>query len=483
MGDGRTDGRTDSLGLDVGEMRALAHWVADAVVDHYERIDESPAIRTAGLPQLQAALGGPPPLDPQDPLESLQVLIEHGLANMQHGDHPRYFARIPGPSSFAGVLGDWLASGFNAIASSWAGGSGPAAVELVVLEWLRSLLGLPDGTEGVLVSGGSNASLTALIAARACGGPGVAYLSDQTHASIARGLRAAGFPPEQIRVLGSDERFRLPPAALAAAAAADRAAGRRPGFVVATAGTTNTGAVDPLGELAEICAAEGMWLHVDGAYGAPAALTARGRPLLDGLERADSLALDPHKWLFSPYDVGCLLVTRQGALAQAFRMTPEYLADATGADGDEVDLRDRTLELTRRARALKLWMLFRVYGVRRIVAAIERGIELAEHAQRLLEADPRWELVTPAQLAIVTFALAGDGEADRDGDGARAGARAAGPAAADLHAVRAAAVAADGYAAVTSTTLRGRSVLRLCTINPLTTEDELAETLERLASG
>jgi aromatic-L-amino-acid/L-tryptophan decarboxylase len=450
----------DPLGLEPREMRRLAHWVADRVVDHFEHGAAGPAIRVASPEALRSALGGPVPEEPGDALEALQTLVDVVLTNMQHGDHPRYFARIPSPASFAGVLGDWLGTGFNAIASSWAGGSGPAAAELVVLDWLRALLGLPAGTEGILVSGGSHANLMALIVARHVDGPGVAYLSDQTHASIARGLVAGGFPPGDIRILASDADFRLAPEAVAAAVAADRADGRRPGFVVATAGSTNSGAVDPLRPLGELCDTEGLWLHVDGAYGAPAALCDAGRTALDGLERADSLAVDPHKWLFAPYDLGCLLVRRPGALAQAFTMAPEYLADATG-DGGEVDLRDRTLELTRRARALKLWLAFRVYGAGRMRTAFARGIELAGYAERRLRADDCWEVVTPAQLGIVTFARRG--------------------ASAGEHAARAAALAADGYAAVTSTTLRGRSVLRLCTINPLTTEHDIDTTLQRLA--
>ena len=297
---------------------------------------------------------------------------------MQHGDHPRYFARVPGPSSFAGVLGDWLGTGFNAIAASWKGGSGPATVELVVLDWLRSLLGMPEGTEGVLASGGSLANVTALATARAVDGPGVAYLSDQTHSSIGRGLVALGFAPGDVRMIPTDEAMRMPLDAVEAAIAEDRAAGRRPGFVVASAGTTNTGSVDPLHPLADLCAEQGMWFHVDGAYGAPAALCEPGRRVLDGIERADSLVLDPHKWLFQPYDVGCLLVRRPGALDRAFHMTPEYLLDVAAIVA-EVDFRNRSLELSRRSRALKIWLTFHTYGLERIRAAIERGIRLAEY--------------------------------------------------------------------------------------------------------
>ncbi len=452
----------DPLALSAEQMRALGYWVVDAVVEHVSGGDAGPAIRTGEPDELMAALGGPVPERPGDPLAALQTLRDVALEHIQHGDHARYFARVPGPAAFAGVLGEWLGTGFNALVASWAGGSGPATVELVVLEWLRELLGLDPGTEGVLVSGGSMANLTALACARAVGGPGVAYLSDQTHASIPRALTALGFGAEEVRILASDEDFRLSAAAVAAAVAEDRAAARRPAIVVATAGTTNTGAVDELGALAELCAAEGMWLHVDGAYGAPAALAPSGRAVLEGLARADSLVLDPHKWLFQPYDIGCLFVRSPGALAQAFAMTPEYLVDTLAGTG-QVDFRDRTLELSRRARALKLWLTFRTHGAAAIRAAIARGIELAEFAERCVRNDPRYEVVTPAQLAIVTFALVG-----ADGD---------------EHARRAAALAEDGFAAVSSTTLRGRSVLRLCTINPRTREDDVVQTLERLAVG
>jgi glutamate/tyrosine decarboxylase-like PLP-dependent enzyme len=449
----------ETLGVSPEEMRRLGYWVVDAVVEHFEHGRDQPAIRTGTPDALGAALGGPVPEEPADPIEAMQVLVDTALTHMQHGDHPRYFARVPGPSSFAGVLGDWLGTGFNPLVASWAGGSGPATAELVALDWLRELIGLPAGTEGVLLSGGSLANLNALAAARHAGGPGVAYLSDQTHASIKRGLIALGFGPEHIRVLDSDGDFRMAPAAVAAAIAEDRRAGRRPGFVIATAGTTNTGAVDPLDALADLCAAEDLWLHVDGAYGAPAALTASGRAAMPGLHRADSLVLDPHKWLFQPYDIGCTFVRRPGALAAAFAMTPEYLAD-TVADAGEVDFRDRTLELSRRARGLKLWLSFRMYGARAMRAAIERGIALAEHAEAVLRADARWEVVTPAQLGIVTFALRDAAEGE--------------------HARRADAVAESGWAAVSTTTLRGRSVLRLCTINPRTTEEEIGETIARL---
>jgi aromatic-L-amino-acid decarboxylase len=451
--------RTDALGLETAEMRRLGYWVVDRVVEH---VAEGPTIRARSPAELRAALGGPVPEAPGDPLEAMQTLVDVALANMQHGDHPRYFARVPGPSSYAGVLGEWLGTGFNVIASSWPGASGPATVELVAIDWLRELLGLPDGTEGVLLSGGSISNLTALAAARAAVGPGVAYVSDQTHASIRRALVALRFPGEDVRLVSTDERLRLTAAAVGEAVSQDRRRGRVPRFIIATAGTTNTGAVDDLEGLAALAVAENLWFHVDGAYGAPAALCPAGRAALRGMERADSLVLDPHKWLFSPYDVGCLFVRRAGRLERAFGMRPEYLADVRPIAG-EVHFGDRSLELSRRSRALKLWLMFRVYGSVRLRAAIARGLALAEHAQRLLEADPRWEVITPAQLGIVTFTSPGWTAED--------------------HTARVAALSATGYATMSSTSLQGRPALRLCTINPRTTESDLAQTLEGLVAG
>jgi aromatic-L-amino-acid decarboxylase len=430
--------------------------VIDLVVAHLEGLREAPPIRTGTPAELDALLREPPPDAPGDVDAALDLLAGEVLTRMQHGDHPRFFARVPSPSNGVSALGDALAAGFNAFAGSWAGGSGPAALELVVLDWLRELCGLAAGTEGILVSGGSVAALTALATARHEQPGDVAYASDQTHASNTRALRVLGVP--HIRVLPSDDGFRLRVDALREAVAEDRRAGRTPFCVIATAGTTNTGAVDPLGELADLCAAEKLWLHVDGAYGAPAALTARGRALLAGAERADSLSLDPHKWLFQPYEAGCLLVRRPAALQRTFAMAPEYLRDVLG---DEVNFRDRGPQLTRGARAIKLWLSFKAFGVAAVRAGIERGMALAERAQAALEAAGGWEIVTPAQLAIVTFR--------REGDDAR------------NQALVEAAVA-DGYAAPSSTVLRGRTVLRLCTINPRTTDAEIDETVARLSS-
>jgi len=450
----------DTLGLGEAEMRRLAHRVADIVVDHLVRRGDEPAIRTGSPRELLALLGGPLPERPGDPDAAIDRLVSAALAYQQHGDHPRSFARVPGPSSFAAILGDWLGSGFNAIATSWAGGSGTATCELVVLDWLREFVGLPPGGDGILTSGGSIATLTALAAARDevdPGGDGAVVISDQAHASIPRALRILGYHPDRIRTISTGADFRLPAATVAAALAADASAR----IVVASAGTTNTGAVDPLDDLAEVCAARGAWLHVDGSYGAVAAVLPEERGRFAGLALADSLAVDPHKWLFQPYDVGCTFVRRPGALLRTFAMSPEYLKD-TAAAADETAFGNLGPELTRRARALKLWMTFRIHGAAALRAAVRRGIELAETAEQILRRDSRFEVVTPATLAIITFAIAA---AD-----------------ATMHESVVRRLASTGFATISTTTLHGRSVLRLCTLNPLTTEVDLAETINRIAT-
>ncbi len=452
----------DTLGMAEDEMRALGHQMVEMVIDHMVGRAQEKAIEVTNRASLEAVIGGPVPQGPSSAAEALTALRQHVIPKQQHGDHPRYFARVPSPAAFTGILGDWLGTGFNTIATSWVGGSGPAVTELIVIDWLRQLLGMPEGTQGIIVSGGSLANFTAFAAAFAAKGRGVVYLNDQTHSSLKRNLTAAGMDPADIVVLPTNARQEYDLAGLTAAIAADRAQGRKPVMIVANAGTTNTGAVDPLPEIAALSRAEGLWLHVDGAYGAPAALTAQGAKALAGMEFADSLVLDPHKWLFQPYDCGVVLVRHPGALERAFTMNPEYLKDVMGGE-DEVDLFNRSLELSRKTRALKLWLTFKTHGADKIAAAIQAGIEIAERAQAMVQAQPEtWELVTAAKLGIVTFARVGAGGRD--------------------HTRLVAQLTEEGWATLSSTVIGGRSVLRLCTLNPLTTDDDLRGTLDRLAA-
>lgn len=462
----------EPLTLPAEAMRALGYRVVDMLIDHRAGLADKPVGRKAGRATLEALLREPVPERPGDPAALLDRLERDVFPNMLHVDHPRFFAFVPGASNFVSVMAETLSAGLNCFAGTWYAGSGPAQVELVVIDWLRALCGLPEGAGGLFVSGGSMANLTALAVARSAiladrTDGAVAYTSDQTHSSVARALRVLGLTDDRIRILPSDEQFRLPVDRLQQAIAADRAAGRKPFCVIANAGTTNTGAIDPLPALAALCRAQGMWLHADGAYGAPAVLTESGRTLLTGLGGVDSLSLDPHKWLFQPFETGCVLVRDRTLLRDTFQVMPEYLRDTLGT-AEEVNFGNYGIQLTRGFRALKLWLSLQTFGLDAFRTAIARGIALAELAEAVLRAgDPAWQVATPAQIGVTTFRYRPAGMADAAVDA--------------LQGRIVEALMAEGRALVTSTVLNGRSVLRLCTINPRTSDADIRDTVADLA--
>jgi aromatic-L-amino-acid decarboxylase len=298
--------------MDVAAMRRAGYAAVDALAARMADPEAEPVLRRASPAEMRERLGGAPPEQGAGLDAVLSRVIEDVLPYAAGTNHPGYFAFIPYSTTWPAALAELIAAAANM--SPWAWLESPAAtqIELEVIDWFRSWLGMPEGTAGVLVSGGSAANLTALLVAReAAGGPSddsVVYVSDQGHSSLARTARAMGLRPHQVRVLPTDDHWRLQPATVAAAADADRRAGRAPIAVCAGAGSTSTGAVDPLPALADVCAAEGLWLHVDAAYGGFAVLTPAGRALLAGIERADSVTLDPHKWLFQPFECGGTLI-------------------------------------------------------------------------------------------------------------------------------------------------------------------------------
>jgi glutamate/tyrosine decarboxylase-like PLP-dependent enzyme len=460
----------DRLDLSREEMRSLGYRVVDLLVDHFSDGDEEDLGASPSRTDLEERLREPIPEEGTDPQDVLDQVEDDVLPNTMRVDHPRFFGFVPGPNSFIGVLADALAAGFNVFSGTWISGAAAAQVELVVIDWLCDLCGLPETAGGLFTSGGSMANVTALAAARHAVldddvTNAVAYCSDQTHTSVDRALRLLGFGPDQLRRLPSDDQFRLDPEALRDAIGADRASGHRPFCVIANAGTTNTGAVDPLPALAEVADAEDLWLHVDGAYGAAAVVCERGRERLAGLDRADSLTMDPHKWLFQPFEIGGVLVRDERHLRRAFRLEAEYLEDAVGEE-DEVNFSAYGIQLTRSFRALKLWMTLKVFGRKHVAAAVQRGFERAEQAERLLHDRPDWTVVTPAQMGIVTFRCEPDGWTDDRIDA--------------LNRRLASAINEEGDIFLTKTTLDNRPVLRLCPINPRTTADDIRKTMDRL---
>jgi glutamate/tyrosine decarboxylase-like PLP-dependent enzyme len=464
----------DPLALEPEEIRRMGYAVIDLLVRRMEELADGPVLRTAGRTEMVARLAEDPPEAGGDFDALLARLDEDVLPFIGHFDHPRFFGYIPGAGTWPAALGDLIAAATNIDAGAWREAAGPIQLELTVLEWFRDWIGYPAGAEGILVSGGSAANLTAIACAReALVGPMspriVAYAGDQTHSSLARAVRHLGFRPDQLRLIPTDERFRIRIDDLAAAIDADAAAGRLPFLVVANAGTTNTGAVDDLAAVAGLCHERGVWLHVDGAYGAFAALTDRGRAALSGMELADSITLDPHKWLAMPFEVGCLMVRDGRLLERAFALHPEYLRE-TSDERDPVNFADRGLQLTRASRAIKVWLALQTFGVGAFRAAIDRAMDLTLEGQRLIEADHRLELVTPASLGMLTFRRRGGA-----GESAEAVDR--------RNEAIVGSLAATGELLLTSTALHGRYAIRLCVLNHTSGRADVAAAIRAVATA
>jgi aromatic-L-amino-acid/L-tryptophan decarboxylase len=466
---------SDPLALDALAMRRLGHATVDMLVDRltFDRDDPWPALRRATPEQMAARVSGPPPAvgEPFDAL--LARLAADVLPYTSRTDHPRYFAFIPSCGTFPGALGDFIASALNIYAGTWMEAAGPSQIELDVLDWFKDWLGYPAGAAGSLVGGGSVANLTALACAReelagAMSGRLVVYTSDQAHASITRAARILGFGGGQVRVLPTGADRRLRPGLLDDAMAVDAAAGRRPLLASVSAGTTNTGAVDPLAELAAVAHRHGAWLHVDAAYGGFAVLTERGRGRLEGIAAADSIALDPHKWLFQPFECGCLLVRNGDALRRAFALAADYLVD-TEAPASAVNFCDLGIQQTRAARALKVWLSVRYFGLDAFRRAIDTALELAELAERLVAEEPDLELLARAELGIVCFRRTVDGVPPAALDAINAGL------------VRA--YADSGVGLVSSTRIGGARAIRLCVLSHTSTEADVRATLRWFATA
>jgi aromatic-L-amino-acid/L-tryptophan decarboxylase len=459
----------DPLALSAEQMREIGYRTIDRLV---ERLADTgaPAMRRAAPRELQAQIAAQPPPGPRCWDEVLSDVETNVLDFTSRLAHPAYFAFIPASCTFPGALADLIAGALDIDAGSWSSAAGPSQLELVVLDWFKSWIGYPSDAGGVLVGGGSAANLTALACARETlagsgSSDGVIYASAHAHSSVTRAARLLGFGPEQVIGIPTDRRFRLRVDALLDAVALDRDAGRRPLIVVANAGATNTGAVDPLGSVADVCAEHGLWLHVDAAYGGFAALTDRGRATLAGLERAESVTLDPHKWLYQPIECGSVLVRRPGLLERAFAVAPDYLEDYRGG---EVDFCDRGLQLTRSARALKIWMSINAFGLSAFIAAIDRSLDLAQLAERLIRLSPSLELLCPATLGVVCFRRRLQG-LDDEGEIAQ------------VNTELTARFEASGQGLISSTRLDGRYALRLCVMNHTSSAEDVKRTIRWLA--
>ena len=377
-------------------MRELAHHVADILVERSVRLPGERVWEGDFKDVLADQLDEDPPETGRPAREVIDRAVRDVLNNTLRLDHPRSFGFVPTCPTWPGVLADFMASGFNVNAATWLVASGPSQLEGVVINWFRQWFGLPDGAGGLMTSGGSAAALHALVAAReAAGNPAraVAYMSDQSHSAQVRACRIVGIMPDRIRVLPTDTSGRIDPGTVAEAIAADRAAGCTPVVVCANAGTPTRGAVDPLPPLADICAAEQVWLHVDAAYGGFAILAPRGAAALEGIDRADSINVDPHKWLFQPYEAGCILVRDAGTLERAFAIQHDVLQDSVWG-AKHANLADQGIQLSRSFRALKIWMSIQTFGMDAFRAAVEKGLDLAARAAEYARRSSTLELVS-----------------------------------------------------------------------------------------
>jgi aromatic-L-amino-acid/L-tryptophan decarboxylase len=408
--------------MDAAEFRRHAHGLADWIATYLEQVERYPVVPRVSPGDVRAAL---PPHAPEhgETFETVFSDFERVLVPaLTHWNHPGFLAYFASSASGPGVLGEMLAGALNQQAMLWK--TSPAATELeeVALGWLRQLVGLPDAFEGVIYDTASVSTLHALAAARERAVPGVRthglaaakrplgiYCSEHAHSSVDKAAMTLGFGLEALRKIPADAEFRMRPDALAAALDEDVARGVQPVAVTATIGTTSTTSADPVAAIAEVCATRGVWLHVDAAYAGVAAMVPELRPLYDGWERADSIVLNPHKWLFTPMDLSVLFCRHMDVLRAAFSLVPDFLKTAEGEAGVR-NLMDTGIQLGRRFRSLKLWMVMRDFGAEGMRAVYREHVRLARLFASWVDADSRFERVAPVPFSVVCFRLRGADE-------------------------------------------------------------------------
>jgi aromatic-L-amino-acid decarboxylase len=418
------------------DFRRHGHALVDWIADYFERVERYPVLARVKPGDITGALPDSAPED-GEPFESIMADFERVLVpGLTHWNHPGFLAYFDSCASPPGVLAEFLCAALNQQAMLWR--TSPAATELeaVALGWLRKLIGLPDGFEGVIYDTASISTMHALLAAREVSVRDVrvrglagrhdvpmvrVYCSEQTHSSIDKSLMAIGLGQESLRKIQVDADYRMNPAALAAAIAEDRAAGVLPIAVVATVGTTSTTSIDPVPSIADICARERLWLHVDAAYAGVAAMLPSHAHVLAGADRADSLVVNPHKWLFTPVDLSVLYCQRMDSLRAAFALTPEFILSGDEAAAARRNLMNTGIQLGRRFRSLKLWMILRSFGAKSIRARLAEHIRLAQLFASWVDANPDFERLAPVPFSVVCFrwnpiGTAGEKRAETDLD-------------------------------------------------------------------
>lgn len=459
-----------TLELSHEEMKSYGYDVVDAIVAHFATQNQKLPVVSGSREEMEKLFLEEAPENPTEAKEVLKFVLEEVMTKSNIVSHPKSYSFVPGPSNYISAMADSLTAGFNIFSGGWQASPAAAEMEIVTMNWLLKMFGFPQKKGGgIFTSGGSMANLTALVTARTvkCGddfSKAIIYLSDQAHSSNIKAIRVLGFSKEQIRVIPTDGEFKFSLNKLKNAIAKDRLEGLQPFCLIATAGTTNTGTVDPLSEIAKICKMENIWFHIDGAYGGFSILAEDGKQLLKGIEKADSLTIDPHKWFYQPYEIGCLLVKRHKWLKGTFTEKPEYLRDIEG-NTSEINFYDHGIELTRRFRALKFYMSVKTFGLDEFRKAITYNVKLAEATEAFLRVSSNWEVISPATLAVINFRYnpIGNKLSEKQLDA--------------LNQKISQSVVESKEALLVTTVLNRQVVLRMCLINPRTTLDDVKETI------
>ncbi len=403
-----------------GDFRRHGHDVVDWIADYLERVETFPVLSPARPGEIRASLPANPPMRGEAFEAILADIDKLILPGITHWQSPNFFAYFPGNGSGPAILGDLLSAGLGVQGMLWA--TSPACTELEthVLDWMATMLGLPEkflstgAGGGVIQDTASSSTLCAVLAGReratnfasnqnGCDGKLVAYTSSQAHSSIEKAVKIAGTGSKNLRLIEVDETFAMRPEALRKQIEADRKTGLIPCFVCATVGTTSSNAIDPVAEIGRICRKHNIWLHVDAAMSGTAALCPEFRHIHDGLDYADSYCFNPHKWMFTSFDCDCFYVADRKALIQTLSVLPEYLRNQATESGAVIDYRDWQIPLGRRFRSLKLWFVVRHYGVEGLQHHIRRHVELAQQFTNWIKADERFELAAPVPLNLVCF--------------------------------------------------------------------------------
>ncbi|HUH76838.1 MAG TPA: pyridoxal-dependent decarboxylase [Devosia sp.] len=456
--------------IDWAETEAISHRVVSDAVAYLRDVRERVPWQ-AMPPEVRRTFAEPLPHAPTPLAEVYRSVTDNLMPYPMGNIHPRFWSWYMGSSNLTGALGDFLA----AVQGSNLGGGNHAAalMDQQVVDWCKQMVGFPASASGTLESGGSMANLIALTVARnvkagidirelgvaAMARPLRFYASDQVHSCHRKAMEALGLGNQALRRIPSDDAMRIDIAALRAAIAEDRAAGLRPACIIGTAGTVNSGAIDDLDALAVVAAEEDLWLHVDGCIGALVAIAPRNRRLVAGIERADSVALDPHKWLHAPFEVGCALIRDPKAHHRAFAVTPEYLESSPRGLAAAPWLHEYGLQTTRAFRALKVWMAIKQHGIDKFGRLIDQNIAQARYLSDLIDAEPALERLTPTTINIVCFVCRWPGQDE------------AGSKALNLEVMLA--LQEEGIAVLSDTTIKGRHCLRVAITNHRTKSADL----------